>query len=247
MTRMIDNLLTSAQADEGRLELLTVPVDLRQLVDDAVRALLPLAVAKGVSLTAGGERWEVQADPPRLKLVLTNLVDNAIKFSPPGETVRIDTWHHDDEVGVTVTDAGPGISLVGRGASLRPVLPGGQPARPRRQRQRIGARDLPRGRPGPRRPDLGRQLTRRRQRLLAGAAGLAGCFSRGRRLGPRRTAEPSAAAAQRANVGCRGTSPTGSAALQAQESGSRQGSGLTSLVRNASMSILGRPGPTAGQ
>jgi len=110
MTRTIDNLLTSVQADDGRLELLTIRVDLRQLVDDAVRALRPLAVAKGVSLTAGGGRWEVQADPPRLKLVLTNLVDNAIKFSPPDETVRIDTWRHGDEVGVTVTDAGPGIS-----------------------------------------------------------------------------------------------------------------------------------------
>lgn len=110
MTRTIDNLLTSAQADEGRLELLTFPVDLRQLVDDAIRALKPLAVAKGVSLTAEGGCWEVQADPPRLKLVLTNLIDNAIKFSPPGETVRIDTWRRGDEVGVTVTDAGPGIS-----------------------------------------------------------------------------------------------------------------------------------------
>ncbi len=109
MTRMIDNLLTSAQSDEGRLELLTVPVDLRRVVDDAVRALEPLAVAKRVSLTAGGERCEVQADPPRLKLVLTNLVDNAIKFSPPGAEVRIETWRHDDDVGVTVTDAGPGI------------------------------------------------------------------------------------------------------------------------------------------
>jgi heavy metal sensor kinase len=110
MTRMIENLLTSAQADEGRLELLTVPVDLRQLVDDAARALGPLADAKGVCLKPEGERWEVQADPPRMKLVLTNLVDNAIKFSPPGETVRIGTWRHDDEVGVTVSDAGPGIS-----------------------------------------------------------------------------------------------------------------------------------------
>jgi signal transduction histidine kinase len=42
--------------------------------------------------------------------VLTNLVDNAIKFSPPGETVRVDTWRRGDEVGVTVTDAGPGVS-----------------------------------------------------------------------------------------------------------------------------------------
>ena len=109
MTRMIDNLLTSAQSDEGRLELLTVPVDLRRVVDDAVRALEPLAIAKRVSLTAGGERCEVQADPPRLKLVLTNLIDNAIKFSPPGAEVRIETWRHDDDVGFTVTDAGPGI------------------------------------------------------------------------------------------------------------------------------------------
>ena len=110
MTRMIDNVLASAQADEGRLELLTVPVDLRQLVDDAARALQPLAVAKDVCLKAEGERWKVQADPPRLKLVLTNLVDNAIKFSPPGEIVRIGTWRHDGEVGVKVSDAGPGIS-----------------------------------------------------------------------------------------------------------------------------------------
>ena len=110
MTRMIDNVLASAQADEGRLELLTVPVDLRRLVDDAARALQPLAAAKEVCLKADGKRWEVQADPPRLTLVLTNLVDNAIKFSPPGETVRISTWRHDDEVGVKVCNAGPGIS-----------------------------------------------------------------------------------------------------------------------------------------
>lgn len=109
MTRTVDNLLTSAQADEGRLELLTVPVDLRELVDETVRTLLPLAAAKGVSLTAQGERLLVQADPPRLKLVVTNLVDNAIRFSPPGETVRVVTWR-DNEVGVAVTDAGPGIS-----------------------------------------------------------------------------------------------------------------------------------------
>jgi two-component system OmpR family sensor kinase len=110
MTRTIDNMLTSAQVDEGRLELLTTPVDLRQLVDDAVRALRPLADAKNVSLVARGDRWEVQVDPPRLQLVLTNLIDNAVKFSQTGTTVRIDTWGRDEEVGVTVTDEGPGIS-----------------------------------------------------------------------------------------------------------------------------------------
>ena len=38
------------------------------------------------------------------------MVDNAIKFSPPGTTVRIDTWRRDEELGFTVTDSGPGIS-----------------------------------------------------------------------------------------------------------------------------------------
>jgi two-component system OmpR family sensor kinase len=110
MTRTTTNLLTSAQADEGRLELFTTPTDLRRLVDDAVRALRPLAAAKGVRLVAGGDPWEVQADPPRLLLVLTNLVDNAVKYSPSGGTVRIETWRRDEEVGVTVTDQGPGIA-----------------------------------------------------------------------------------------------------------------------------------------
>lgn len=110
MTRTVDNLLTSAQADEGRLELLTSPVDLRRLVNDAVRALHPLAEAKRVRLEAGGQPWEVQADAARLQLVLTNLLDNAIKFSPADATVRINTWRREHEVGVTITDQGPGIA-----------------------------------------------------------------------------------------------------------------------------------------
>lgn len=109
MTRTIDNLITSAQVDEGRLELLTTPVDMRQLLDDAVRALRPLADAKNVRLVVHGDRWEVQVDPPRLQLVLTNLIDNAVKYSPHGTTVRIETWSHDEEICVSVTDEGPGI------------------------------------------------------------------------------------------------------------------------------------------
>jgi len=110
MTRKVDNMLTSAQVDEGRLELLTTSTDLRRLVDDSVRALQPLAGAKDVCLVPGGDRCEARVDSLRLQLVLRNLLDNAIKFSPAGAMVRIDTWRKGDEVGVTVTDHGPGIS-----------------------------------------------------------------------------------------------------------------------------------------
>ena len=50
MSRTVDNLLTLAQVDEGRLELLTTRVSLREVIDGAVRPLRPLAEARGVEL-----------------------------------------------------------------------------------------------------------------------------------------------------------------------------------------------------
>lgn len=109
MTRTVDNLLTLAEADQGRLELLTVRVRLDQAAEDAARPLTPLAAAKGVTMRFEGGPWDAQADPHRLHLALTNLTENAIKFTAPGGCVRITSWRRDDEVGVTVTDDGPGI------------------------------------------------------------------------------------------------------------------------------------------
>jgi two-component system OmpR family sensor kinase len=109
MTRTVENLLTLAQVDEGRLELLTTGVALREAIEAAARPLRPLAAAKNVRLEISGDAGEVQADPQRLHQALANLIENAIKFSPPGGEVRVSAWHRGDEVGVTVADDGPGI------------------------------------------------------------------------------------------------------------------------------------------
>src|SRR5437867_271579 len=61
MSRTVDNLLTLAQVDEGRLELLVTPVSLIDAIDAAARPLRPLAAAKDVELTVDGESFEVQA------------------------------------------------------------------------------------------------------------------------------------------------------------------------------------------
>ena len=90
MSRTVDNLLAMAEADEGRLELLTQPVSLRQAIDAAAGPLRMLASAKQVSLLAEGDPLEAQADPQRLHLALTNLIENAIKFTPPGSCVLVD-------------------------------------------------------------------------------------------------------------------------------------------------------------
>jgi heavy metal sensor kinase len=109
MSRTVDNLLTLAQVDEGRLKLLTGRVRLDEAIDAAVGPLLPLAAAKGIRVEIGGVSSEAEADPHRLHQVLANYVDNAIKYTRPGGEVRVTSWRRDGEVGVTVTDDGPGI------------------------------------------------------------------------------------------------------------------------------------------
>jgi heavy metal sensor kinase len=109
MSRMVDNLLTLAQVDEGRLELLRGRVRLDEAIEAAVGPLLPLAAAKGIRVDVGGVSSEAEADPRRLHQVLANYVDNAIKYTRPGGEVHVTSWRRDGEVGVTVTDDGPGI------------------------------------------------------------------------------------------------------------------------------------------
>ena len=110
LSRTADNLLVLAHADDGRLALLPSRVSLRDAIEAAVEALRPLAQAKGVGLQVDdGERHEVRADPHRLHQVLTNFIDNAISFVQPGGEVRVSEWSRDREVGVTVSDDGPGI------------------------------------------------------------------------------------------------------------------------------------------
>jgi signal transduction histidine kinase len=110
MSRTVNNLLTLAQVDEGRLELLTARTSLREAVEAAARPLEPLARAKKVRLSIeDADPGDVDADAQRLHEALTNLIDNAIKFTPSGGDVRVEPWRRDGEVGVTVTDSGPGI------------------------------------------------------------------------------------------------------------------------------------------
>ena len=109
MSRTVDNLLMLARVDEGRLELLTTRVDLNEAAEAAADPLRPLAAAKDLVFEVEGEPCAAEADPHRLHQALTNFIENAIKYAEPGGEVRVTTWCDDDEVGITVTDNGPGI------------------------------------------------------------------------------------------------------------------------------------------
>ncbi len=114
MSRTVDDLLTLAGADEGRLELMISDVDLHRIADEAAASVRPLAHAKGVHLVLEGESQVVEGDPGRLRQAITNLLENALEFTPPGGSVTVNTWRSAADAGVTVADTGAGIPAADR-------------------------------------------------------------------------------------------------------------------------------------
>jgi heavy metal sensor kinase len=109
MTRIVENLLTLARVDEGRLRLLASPIELRELLDAAIEPLRGVAAARGVEVALAPGEVEAQGDPELLRQVASNLIDNAIKYGGAGGCVDVRAWSADGEAGATVADSGPGI------------------------------------------------------------------------------------------------------------------------------------------
>jgi signal transduction histidine kinase len=114
MSRIVDNLLTLARVDEGRLALLATPQDLRDVAQSAARVRDAAAGAAGVELFVGGERVPLRGDRDRLEQVIGNLLDNAIRAAAPAGSVRLTTWRNGSEGGVAVSDTGPGVPAAAR-------------------------------------------------------------------------------------------------------------------------------------
>jgi PAS domain S-box-containing protein len=112
MTRLIDDLMDFASIQAGRLSVQRVPTDLNQVVGDVVTSTSGLAVEKGLDLVANLPEPlpSVPADRDRIFQIFSNLVGNAIKLTPPGGFVQIGGRPRKDEVLLSVTDSGPGIS-----------------------------------------------------------------------------------------------------------------------------------------
>jgi signal transduction histidine kinase len=111
MARLISDMLKTARLETLGLELELEPVDLIEVIDNAVQAMRPLLDANHrFALVAGCGDVAVVADRARLTTVLTNLIDNAIKYSPDGGEIEIDCEHDDRVVSILVRDHGIGIN-----------------------------------------------------------------------------------------------------------------------------------------
>src|SRR5204863_1240766 len=109
MKRLIAALLDMAKIDAGRLDVRTQPETSRVLIEDVLSILEPLANAKRIVVEKElTETPRVNADRDRIFYVLSNIIGNAIKFTPERGTITIRTARRRDELLIIVEDSGPG-------------------------------------------------------------------------------------------------------------------------------------------
>lgn len=112
MSRIVDELLFLSRADLGEIKMESRPVRLDQLFDDLKRQAEVLGHEQSVQIVTGMiEPATVAGDDMRLRELVLNLLDNAIKYSPPGGRVEMSVVTQDGTARLSVSDQGIGVSL----------------------------------------------------------------------------------------------------------------------------------------
>jgi two-component system phosphate regulon sensor histidine kinase PhoR len=108
---LAQNLLELSKLDSGLVLLDLRPDDLRAAVESAVEQAMPTAARRGITLTMSlpDAPLRIRHDPQRVGQVVTNLVGNAIKFTPKGGSVSVALAVHRDGARIDVSDTGVGI------------------------------------------------------------------------------------------------------------------------------------------
>ena len=110
LTKIIESLLAISRLDAGEARMERMRLDLAELAAATTEQMRLLAEDKDISLQyEGAEQVEVEGDRARLKQVVVNLLDNAIKYTPPGGAVRVTVRADGDRAVLEVRDSGVGI------------------------------------------------------------------------------------------------------------------------------------------
>ncbi len=113
LSRLIDDLRTLSLSESGALKLQRETVDLRDLIQEAIDSFQAAADHAGVQLIADvqADLPQIEADPLRLRQVLSNLIANALRYTASGGQIQVRGFAEDiDRVTVSVTDTGRGIA-----------------------------------------------------------------------------------------------------------------------------------------
>jgi two-component system, OmpR family, sensor kinase len=110
LARLADDLLVLARAEDGRLPLHRETTQVSELLESSAALFAARATEVGVELTVCTSAATVEADPLRLRQLIVNLLDNALRHTPRGGTVRLTATADDHTVRIAVADSGPGLT-----------------------------------------------------------------------------------------------------------------------------------------
>ena len=112
LSRLVDDLRTLALAESGALKLQKEPTDLSELIGDTVAAFRAQADASGVRLEVdvAPDVPAIAIDPARMRAVLSNLITNALRYTPGGGSIHISGLVVDECVVLSISDTGSGIT-----------------------------------------------------------------------------------------------------------------------------------------
>ncbi len=109
---MAEELLDLSMIESGQAIMRMVPVPVYEMVDEAIERVYDQSEAKEVDIVHDvSKKIMVLCDRDKARRVLINLIHNAVKWSPPGETITVHAHNEDEEVVISVLDNGPGVAL----------------------------------------------------------------------------------------------------------------------------------------
>jgi len=110
LTNLVENLLYFSRAEQEPARITPVPTSLAPLIREVVDGFAPLARARDMSIRFVSFREVAgRIDSDALRQILINLLDNAVKYGPPGQMISVELGTVDGRARITVEDAGPGI------------------------------------------------------------------------------------------------------------------------------------------
>jgi two-component system sensor histidine kinase KdpD len=109
LNRVVNNLLDVARLRAGALVPAKVPTPIEEVMESVINRLRPLLDGRSIDMRIGDDVPEVPMDVVQVDQVLTNLIENAIKFTSPGTPISLSAVGSGQIVRVTVADRGPGI------------------------------------------------------------------------------------------------------------------------------------------
>lgn len=110
LTKLVNDLLILSQADEGKASLKIENLNFSELLKELYEAFTIVAIQKKISFTfSAPEEILINGDSIKLKQLFSNLIDNAIKYTPDGGTISLIVQPGKDQVAVVLKDTGIGI------------------------------------------------------------------------------------------------------------------------------------------